>query len=62
MNWIKRQWYLFLARLRLSEWAVCEMSKGLGPIDYHDYPDGVADQPWHFHTHTCRRCGKDFTI
>lgn len=30
--------------------------------DLHDYPDGDVELPWHFYTHTCRRCGKKFTI
>lgn len=57
-----RLWLWFLARFRLSESAVCEASKGKGLIDYHDYPDGTTGRPWHFFEHTCKRCGKKFTI
>jgi len=53
----------FLARFHLSELAVCEMSKGLGPADdYHDYPDDVLGTPCHFVTMRCKRCGKEFTM
>jgi hypothetical protein len=51
-----------LARFRLDLDVVCEESRGLGLVDYHDYPDSTAGEPWHFYTHTCRRCGKEFTI
>lgn len=59
---MKKIWQWFLARFRLSAYAVCEESRGLGLIDYHDYPDGIDGEPWHFHIHTCKRCGKQFTI
>ena len=59
---MKRLWMVFLAFFRLSESAVCEMSKGHGLHDYHDYPDDIHGEPWHFTTLTCKRCGKDFTI
>ncbi len=52
----------FLARFRLSDAAVCEQSARLGTIDYHDYPDSIEGQPWHFTLLTCKRCGKKFTI
>jgi hypothetical protein len=56
-------WRLFLAYFRLNENAVCEMSAGQGKYDdFHDWPDSVVGQPWHFHTHTCKRCGKKFHI
>lgn len=55
-----RRW--FLARFRLSPAAVCEESRGKSLVDYHDYPDGTAGEPWHFFTHTCKRCGKKFVI
>jgi len=55
-----RQWFLALFRLSLT--AVCEESRGLGLVDYHDYPDSTVGEPWHFFTHTCKRCGKKFTI
>lgn len=58
----RRLWMWFLARFRLSESAVCEMSKGKGLIDYHDYPDSAEGIPIHFCTLKCQRCGKDFTI
>jgi hypothetical protein len=54
-------WWL-LARFRLSSVAVCKMSRDKGLTDYHDYPDSTTPEPWHFYTHTCRRCGKHFTI
>lgn len=57
-----RTWWRFLARFRLSKWAVCEMSKGMGIVDYHDYPDSALGMPYHFMTMTCKRCGKEFTI
>ena len=60
---MKRLWLLFLARFRLSESAVCEMSKGRGlHDDYHDYGDSEEGRPWHFHTYKCKRCGKEFII
>jgi hypothetical protein len=60
---MRRLWLWFLARFRLSMRAVCEMSRGRGlHDDYHDYPDSEEGQPWHFHTMTCKRCGKSFTI
>ena len=52
----------FLARFRLSDDAVCEMSKGMGEIDYHDYPDSHDGEPWHFGFLTCKRCGKKFIM
>ncbi len=52
-----------MARFRLSEWAVCEMSKGKGlHDDYHDYPDDKYKEPWHFIALKCQRCGKEFYI
>ncbi len=59
---IRRAWRWFLAQTRLSPDAVCEQSRGLGLVDYHDYPDSEYGEPWHFYVHTCKRCGKDFTI
>lgn len=50
----------FLAWSRLSESAVCEESAGMGDYDFHDWPDGTANQPWHMYRHVCRRCGKEF--
>lgn len=49
-----------LAALRLSDQAICEASKG--DRDFHDYPDSITPLPWHMHTHTCKRCGKQFSI
>lgn len=57
---MKRFWLWLLAVFHLSDAAVCEMSRG--SKDYHDYPDGVIGEPWHFYTHKCKRCGKEFTI
>lgn len=52
-----------LATLRLSDQAVCEESADMGLVDYHDYPDSTNNgMPWHFIKHTCKRCGKRFTI
>lgn len=59
---MQRIWIGFLAYFRLSEDAVCDVSLRLGQIDLHDYRDGLDGEPWHFHVHTCRRCGKQFTI
>jgi hypothetical protein len=52
----------FLARFHLSDSAVCELSKGMGMSDYHDYPDDEIGDPMHFCTMKCKRCGKDFII
>lgn len=59
---MKRFWRWFLARFRLSPDAVCDMSLGMGLVDYHDYPDSFEGEPWHFAVLTCKRCGKQFTI
>lgn len=58
-RWI---WMYWLARLRLSNHAVCVMSRNQGHVDYHDYPDSVEGYPAHFTTLTCKRCGKEFTM
>jgi hypothetical protein len=59
----RRFWRWVQARFRLNDEAVCELSKGRGLADdYHDYPDSVEGEPWHFTTLTCKRCGKQFTI
>jgi len=60
-------WHLFLAWSRLSDHWICEMSKdtskdGYKYVDYHDFRDSILPEPWHFYTHTCRRCGKGFVI
>jgi hypothetical protein len=52
----------FLARFRLSDQAVCEMSKDKGVIDYHDYPDTSEGEPEHFSWLVCKRCGKKFLM
>jgi hypothetical protein len=59
---MRRFWRWVQARFRLSESAVCELSKGMGLVDYHDYPDDEHGQPVHFATLKCVRCGKEFTI
>ena len=60
---IRRLYRWFLARFRLNLQVVCEESAGLGPSsDYHDYPDSLCGQPWHFYPHQCKRCGKRFYI
>lgn len=51
-----------LARFRLSPKYVCELSAEKGLCDFHDYPDSTVGEPWHFHIHTCKRCGKEFMI
>jgi len=58
-RWI---WLYWLATLRLSGYAICVMSRGKGLVDYHDYHDSATKTPDHFFVHTCRRCGKEFTI
>lgn len=54
------------AFFRLDLALVCELSRGMGNFDYHDYPDDYPDdiigEPWHFGYLTCKRCGKKFTI
>lgn len=60
---MRRIWLWFLARFRLSDEAVCEMSKGRGLFDdFHDYPDDEAGEPCHFAILKCKRCGKEFYI
>lgn len=60
---MRRVWRLFLARFRLSPFAVCEMSRGRGPYDdFHDYPDDERGVPWHLADLKCKRCGKVFRI
>lgn len=63
-GFFKHLWLWFLARFRLSESAVCEMSKGRGlHDDFHNYPDSTnGGLPWLFYEHECKRCGKKFTI
>lgn len=58
-RWI---WMYWLARLRISEKAVCTMSRNQGIVDHHDYDDSIEGQPWHFMLLTCKRCNKKFTI
>jgi len=56
-------WIFFLALFRLNADAVCEASRGRGEYnDFHDYPDGMYGEPWHFYQHTCSRCKKTFRI
>lgn len=59
---VKKLWCWLLARLHLSEAAVCEMSEGLGLVDYHDYCDDEIGTPCHFVELTCKRCGKKFMM
>lgn len=55
IRWLK-------AYFRLDLNLVCELSK-TSLYDFHDYPDSTnGGEPWHFYTHTCKRCGKEFTI
>ena len=55
-----RLWRKTLAFFRLDLKAVCEESSP--DWDYHDYHDSTIGEPWHFVTHECKRCGKQFTI
>ena len=59
---MRRFWRWFLAWMRLDLELVCELSKGKGHIDYHDYPDTAEGYPGHFEILKCRRCSKEFTI
>jgi len=59
---IKRFARWIQARFRLNVFAVCEASASCGIVDYHDYPDSIEGEPWHFVLLTCKRCGKKFTI
>jgi hypothetical protein len=60
---LHRRWMWFLAYMRWSSGAVCEMSKGRGlHDDFHDYPDTASGYPDHFVKHRCVRCGKEFII
>lgn len=52
----------FLAFFRLNDDAVCYMSRTLGYIDYHDYPDDIWGEPSHIGLLVCKRCKKRFTI
>jgi hypothetical protein len=51
-----------IAFFHLSQRIVCEESANRGPYDYHDYPDSVEGEAWHFYLLTCKRCGKKFYI
>lgn len=60
---MKLAWLWFLAYFRLSDFAICEMSRGRGEHDdFHDYHDDIHGQPMHFVQMTCKRCGKRFYI
>lgn len=63
MSWWRWTWLYWLARLRLSQHAICVMSADRGcDDDFHDYPDTVDGEPFHFVTMKCRHCGKEFTL
>lgn len=47
---------------RFSGRLVCEAARISKRDVYRDYPDADPPEPWHFYTHTCKRCGKEFTI
>lgn len=51
-----------IAILRLSDKIVCEESAGMGLYDYHDYPDSIEGEPWHFIGMECKRCNKKFIM
>lgn len=63
IRYLKRKWREFKARYRLDLNLVCQLSKDMGDIDYHDYYD---DECGAFLCHLtrlrCVRCGKEFTI
>lgn len=59
---LTRLWLWLLAYFHLSDAAVCEMSRGMGVADYHDYPDDERGIPVHFATLRCKRCGKTFHL
>lgn len=54
-----REWFLAWFRLDLD--MVCKLSHGR-TRDFHDYPDDIIGEPWHFGPLTCKRCGKEFYI
>lgn len=62
MSYLKYIWKLFLAYFHIDSTVVCEMSKGKGNVDYHDYRDDEHKLPLHFMLMKCERCGKEFTI
>lgn len=62
MTSMKRIVLWFLARFRLSEKAVCEMSKDK-PIykDFHHWDDDIhSSGPIYFSPLQCKRCGRQF--
>ncbi len=59
---MRKLWRWFLAQFRLNLRVVCEESIGMGPFDYHDYPDADPPLPYHFVELKCVRCGKGFRI
>lgn len=59
---MKKMFRKFIAFFRLNKRIVCEESKGLGLVDYHDYPDDESGEPLHFINLKCKRCGKQFII
>ncbi len=59
---MKRFWRWFKARFRIDLDLVCDLSKGMDDVDYHDYPDDIHGYPDHFVQLTCKRCGKRFRI
>lgn len=61
--WLYRRWRRFLAFYRLDMTAVCEESRGMGDVDYHDYPDdALGSFMCHMVKLKCVRCGKEFTV
>ncbi len=56
MKWLNYLRAFFRTDLNI----VCEMSKG--NYDFHDYPDDIIGEPWHFSNLTCKRCSKQFYI
>jgi len=59
---VRRLWRWFLAWTRFDLNLVCELSKSMGDVDYHDYHDDPDGIPVHFGFLYCKRCKKRFLI
>lgn len=57
---IWKMWRRFQAYFRLDLTIVCQESKRMGLIDYHDYMDDALKSPSQGLTLECERCGKKF--
>jgi hypothetical protein len=60
MKTIRRIFRKIVAFYRLNLTIVCEESKGMGLVDFHNYPDDAVGTPSHGLTLICKRCGKQF--